>query len=287
MAQCLTWRVLNRAQTSACLEAVDLEALRAVLKRVDAENNGKLLHSSERTAAQIDVLVDLYGHLVLFSKASQLPPFKTSTLFGIVHHVHETSMCDRCTRAESYDLLRQLVVQHSVHRPPYSSMVFNVREVQDIDTYLMSTYYRHYKMYVFCFVPREVATLRTVMVNDVAEVPPAHLPALSTAITEEVWRAKMQENARTREEAEMEDQLSQSEALSSAQNLAKGLGGPGFSAGIREQLESIRDSVLKHSSDRLDVIEEKLAAIEAKVSDGQGGSSTNRSPSKSVAKKKK
>lgn len=286
MAQCLTWRVLNRSQTNACLEAADLEALRGVLKRVDAEGNGQLLHSSEHTAGQLGVLLDLYGHLVLFSKASQLPPFKTSTLVGIVHHVHQTSMCGRYTRAESYDLLRQLVVQHSVHRPPYSTMVFNIREVQDIDTYLMTTYYRHYKMYVFCFVPREVATLRTVMVNDVAEAPPAHLPSLTTALTEEAWRAKMEEAARTREEAEMEKEYSTSEAVSSAQRLAGTLSGPEFNAGIREQLEAIRDSVSKHSSDRLDAIEEKLAAIEAKVNEGQGRSA-NRSLSKSVANKKK
>lgn len=263
-----------------------MEALRGVLKRVDAEGNGQLLHSSEHTAGQLGVLLDLYGHLVLFSKASQLPPFKTSTLVGIVHHVHQTSMCGRYTRAESYDLLRQLVVQHSVHRPPYSTMVFNIREVQDIDTYLMTTYYRHYKMYVFCFVPREVATLRTVMVNDVAEAPPAHLPSLTTALTEEAWRAKMEEAARTREEAEMEKEYSTSEAVSSAQRLAGTLSGPEFNAGIREQLEAIRDSVSKHSSDRLDAIEEKLAAIEAKVNEGQGRSA-NRSLSKSVANKKK
>ncbi|KPI86764.1 hypothetical protein ABL78_4181 [Leptomonas seymouri] len=285
MAQCLTWRVLSRPQTNACLEAVDLEALRVTLKRLDDESHGKLLHFGERTAAQVGVLLDLYGHLILFCKASQLSPFKTSTLFGIVNYVHETSMCGRYTRAESYDLLRQLIVQHSVHRPPYSAMVFNVREVQDIDTYLMSTYYRHYKMYVFCFVPREVATLRTVMMNDISEAPPAHLPALTTAITEEAWKEKMQEAARTREEAEMEGELPASEAVSSAQRLAGTLSGPEFNPGIREQLESIRDSVAKHSSDRLDVIEAKLTAIETKVREGQG-SGPGSSSSKTAKKRK-
>lgn len=287
MAQCLTWRVLNRAQTTACLEAADLDALRVALKHVDEEANGQLLHSKERTAAQLGVLLELYGHLMLFSKASQLAPFKASTLFGIVHHVHENSMCGRYTRAESYDLLRQLIVQHSVHRPPYSTMVFNVREVQDIDTYLMSTYYRHYKMYVYCFVSREVATLRTVMVSDLAEAPPAHLPSLSSAISDEAWKEKMQEAARAREEAGMEGELPTSEAVSSAQRLAGTLDGPEFSVGIREQLEAIRDSVSKHSLDRLDVIEEKLAVIEAKVNEAQGGGGGSRSASKSVPKKKK
>ncbi|KPA79984.1 hypothetical protein ABB37_05024 [Leptomonas pyrrhocoris] len=286
MAQCLTWRVLNRPQTNACLEANNLEELRVTLKRVEDECSGELLHSRERTAAQIGVLLDLYGHVILFSKASQLAPFKVSTLFGIVHHVHETSMCGRYTRAESYDLLRQLIVQHSVHRPPYSTMVFNVREVRDIDTYLMSTYYRHYKMYVFCFVPQEVATLRTVMVNDISEAAPAHLPPLTAAMTEEAWKEKMQEAARTREEAEMEGEVSTSEAVSTAQRLAGTLNGPEFNPGIREQLEAIRDSVSKHSADRLDAIEEKLAVIETKVNERQG-SGASRSASRSASKKKK
>ncbi|KAG5489979.1 hypothetical protein JKF63_00098 [Porcisia hertigi] len=267
MAQCLTWKVLDQQHTRECLEAVDLEELRALIKVIDDSQGGELLRSRERAPAQVNVLLDLYGHVVLFAKSSQFSPFKTSSLFGIVHNVHETSVANRLSRADSYGHLRNLIVQHSVHRPPYSTMVFNVRDVQDIDMYLMSTYYRHYKMYMYCFVPREVATLRTVMLNNVAETPPAQLPPLSAAIREDVWREKMQEKARALEEMEMEEELVASDAVSEAQRRTATLDDPKFKAGIREQLDTIRSAVSKKSTDRLDLIEEKLAVIEAKVNE--------------------
>ncbi|KAG5463934.1 hypothetical protein LSCM1_00107 [Leishmania martiniquensis] len=285
MAHCLTWKVLDQRETEECLEAVDLEALRLVIKRIDSDRSGELLYSRERSVAQINVLLELYGHLVLFAKASMFSPFKASTLFGIVHEVHEASVADRLSRAKSYDLLRELVVRHSVHRPPYSTMVFSVREVQDIDTYMMSTYYRHYKMYVYCFVPREVATLRTVMLNDMAETPPAQLPPLTAALREDDWKEKVQEKVRAIEEAEMEDQLLISDAVSEAQRNAATLDNPKFKEGIREQLAAIRDAVLSKSSDRLGLVEEKLAAIEAKVTEALSGN-RSRQGSKGSSKRK-
>ncbi|AIO02244.1 flagellar C1a complex subunit, putative [Leishmania panamensis] len=286
MTQCLTWQVVDQRQTGECLDAVDLEALRAVMQRIDSDHGGALLHSGERTEAQVSVLLDLYGHLVLFAKASQFSPFKTSTLLGIVHQVHETSVADRLSRLHSYDLLRELVVRHSVHRPPYSTMVFSVREVQDIDTYMMSTYYRHYKMYVYCFVPREVATLRTVMLNDTVEVPPVQLPPLSAAIREDAWKEKMQERVRTLEETEMEEQWIASDALSEEQKRSGTLDSLTLKAGIRAQLEEIRDAVSKKSTDCLDLIEEKLTALEAKVNELQSGGSRGRLSSKGSSKRK-
>ncbi|KAG5464665.1 hypothetical protein LSCM4_00105 [Leishmania orientalis] len=285
MAHCLTWRVLDQRQTGECLDAVDLEALRGVIKRIDSDSAGELLHSRGRSVAQVNVLLDLYGHLILFAKASMLSPFKASTLFGIVHQVHESSVTDRLSRVNSYDLLRELVVRHSVHRPPYSTMVFSVREVHDIDTYMMSTYYRHYKMYMYCFVPREVATLRTLMLNDMTETPPAHLPPLSAAMTEDAWKEKVQEKVRTLEEAEMEEQLAVSDAVSEAQKNAATLDNPIFNAGIREQLEAIRDAVLRKSTNRLELVEEKLAAVEAKVNETLSGGNRSRHSSKGVKKK--
>ncbi|KAG5465404.1 hypothetical protein CUR178_00107 [Leishmania enriettii] len=285
MAHCLTWRVLDQRQTGECLDAVDLEALRGVIKRIDSDRAGELLHSRGRSVAQVNVLLDLYGHLILFAKASMFSPFKASTLFGIVHHVHESSVTDRLSRVNSYDLLRELVVRHSVHRPPYSTMVFSVREVHDIDTYMMSTYYRHYKMYMYCFVPREVATLRSVMLNDMTETPPANLPPLSAAMTEDAWKEKVQEKVRTLEEAEMEEQLAVSDAVSEAQKNAATLDNPAFKAGIREQLEAIRDAVLRKSTNRLELVEEKLAAVEAKVNETLSGGNRSRHSSKGLKKK--
>lgn len=285
MTECVTWKWLDEQQATQCIDAVNISAIRVVLKGVDHDRNFQFLYSDVRVAAQVSVLLDLYGHAILFGKATQLTTFKISTFIGILREVHEYSMSHRLSRVESYDYLRQLIIRHSVHRPPYSAMIFDLREVQEIDTYLMSTYYRHYKMYVYCFVPQEVAKLYTVGVRDVAEAPPTNLPALAAAITEEEWKRKIEEVSRKEEENEMEEELRFSEEVTEDQQRMGTLDNPNFSEGIREQLEVIKEAVAHRSTNRLEQIEEKLTALETKVS--ELAHNRSRPGSRSIQKRKK
>jgi len=140
-----------------------------------------------------------------------------------------------------------------------------VEDVQDMDEYFLSTYYRHYKMYVYAFVPRQTATLRCVNAADWGDAPPHHLPALSTAIPVNEWKRKVEERERDKEEVQMEQQQQASQEYEEHRARQAGLNDPHYSDGIREQLQTIRQAVLTRSLDRFDLAEQRIAALEAKV----------------------
>lgn len=270
MVQTLTWQVLSPEVTHHCLASMDVPQVRAVLRRYNKLSDGALLCTVGRNPGQISILVDLYAHLIMFAKSRDMTPEKTSTLVGIVQKVHETSMAQSLTRVASYDLLRKLVVQHSVPRPPYSAAIFDVGDVQDLDEYMLTTYYRHYKMYAFAFVRVQRANITTFMLGDAAEKPPYNLPALSAALPQSEWKKRTEERERKKEELLMEEAFKESMRMEEKRQREAALNNPQYSDGIREQLEAIRNAVNTKSMDRLDIIEQKLGLIEQKVDEMSG-----------------
>lgn len=265
MVNTLTWQVLNPEMTYHCLAADSVPQVRAVLRRYNKLSNGKLLHTANRNPGQVNILMDLYAHLLVFAKSREMTPEKTSTLVSIVQNMHEKSMANSFSRVSSYDYLRQLVVQHSVHRPPFSAAIFDLSDVHDIEEYLLTTYYRHYKMYAFAFVKIQKANITTFMLGDAAEKPPCNMPSLSSALPRSEWKRKIEERERKKEEALIEQAHNESLGMQEHYQRIAALNNPQYSDGIREQLESIRNSVNTKSMDRLASIEQKLALIERKV----------------------
>jgi hypothetical protein len=56
----------------------------------------------------------------------------------------------------SFLLLKELLLQHSVQRPPYSAGLLSLAEMHRCLEWLLDTYYRHYKLYQFVFTCRHV-----------------------------------------------------------------------------------------------------------------------------------
>ncbi|KAH9582214.1 Flagellar C1a complex subunit C1a-32 [Trypanosoma melophagium] len=267
MAHSLTWRILSPEDTHRCLIAPDVPAIRSVLKMIDESSEGKLIGVSKYNEGQVMILLDMLAHLILFTKSRLMSAEKVSALVGILLTVHTESMLKKYTRVQSYHRMRDLMVQHSVPRPPFSCGVFNVRDVQEIDEYLLRSYYRHYKMYVYAFVPREVANLHCVDVTNVHQIPPATLPSLVTATEEHEWRAKVEEQQREAEAQQMQMAEEDSDAWEQERLRLLLLNDPHFSDGIREQLEVIKKEVSGKALDRLDEIEARLVEIEKKISE--------------------
>jgi hypothetical protein len=45
-------------------------------------------------------------------------------------------------------------MMHSVHRPPYSIKVFDLKEMTALTDYVVNTYFRHYLMYKYAFTKK-------------------------------------------------------------------------------------------------------------------------------------
>uniref|UniRef100_A0A8C2ANA3 Si:ch73-81k8.2 n=1 Tax=Cyprinus carpio TaxID=7962 RepID=A0A8C2ANA3_CYPCA len=100
------------------------------------------------------VLLELYTNLVLFCKDRHFNREQTSVLISIIKNVHqfntETPLnnTDHCLTYCS-----ELLLCHSVRRPPFSIDLFSSEQVTQILSYFINTYMRHYFLYKYIFTP--------------------------------------------------------------------------------------------------------------------------------------
>ena len=57
--------------------------------------------------------------------------------------------------------LRQILSEHSIHRPPFSIYVFAERHIKAIIDFATTTFLRHFSLYEFAFKPRVELVLKT------------------------------------------------------------------------------------------------------------------------------
>lgn len=79
---------------------------------------------------------------------------KLSGLFSIMRETHRRSTEEKLTLERSFGVFKELVLQHSVQRPPHSVGLFNVGEMKQVLEWAVDSYYRHYKLYMHAFNDR-------------------------------------------------------------------------------------------------------------------------------------
>eukprot|EP00064_Thunnus_orientalis_P001341 superscaffoldBa00000091_g1344 len=113
------------------------------------------------------VQLELYVQTVLFCKECSFKKEQTSALLSIIKSIHEAnigklSLCYHCSGAETplnnieqcFEYCKELLLCHSVRRPPFSINLFSSEEVNCIFKYIQNSYMRHYKLYKYIFTPQ-------------------------------------------------------------------------------------------------------------------------------------
>ncbi|XP_039274270.2 cilia- and flagella-associated protein 119-like [Styela clava] len=102
-----------------------------------------------------EILLDLFLHTLRFAKTHKYKKDQTSALFSIVKQTHEV-----CTSTpfgnmqECFQFFREMMLLHSVHRPPWSVELFNAQQLEEITAHVINTFFRHYKLYKYAFTPK-------------------------------------------------------------------------------------------------------------------------------------
>uniref|UniRef100_A0A3B4GJE0 Si:ch73-81k8.2 n=1 Tax=Pundamilia nyererei TaxID=303518 RepID=A0A3B4GJE0_9CICH len=98
------------------------------------------------------VLLELYVQTVLFCREHSFNKEQTSTLLSIIKSIHEANVETPLNNSEQcFKYCRELLLCHSVRRPPFSISLFNADEVNRVLTYILSNYMKHYKLYKYIF----------------------------------------------------------------------------------------------------------------------------------------
>ena len=62
---------------------------------------------------------------------------------------------------KSYENFKELILRHSVHRPPHSLSCFHLEEVKKIDLYAQDTFFKHFEMYKMTLTVKDELSLGT------------------------------------------------------------------------------------------------------------------------------
>ena len=104
---------------------------------------------------QVKILLDLYTHVLLLGKKNNYSPAQLSTLLSIMKRLHAECVSTSYENQDKlFTLFQHMMVKHSVNRPPFSLCIFSPFQVQSITDYVLSTYFKHFKLYKYAFTKR-------------------------------------------------------------------------------------------------------------------------------------
>ncbi|XP_051959023.1 coiled-coil domain-containing protein 189 isoform X1 [Xyrauchen texanus] len=100
------------------------------------------------------VLLELYTNLVLFCREQNFNREQTSVLISIIKNVHQFNTETPLNNMNHcFTHCSELLLCHSVRRPPFSLDLFSSEQVQQILLNFINTYMRHYFLYKCIFTP--------------------------------------------------------------------------------------------------------------------------------------
>ena len=155
-ARICTWADLSLTDVErllgACSETETLQQGLAEILGLDVS------HSSNKQAL---IELDMYTYAILFAKKKDLTHEQVSAFFTILKSVH--LMCISTpfdNLQETFQYFKELLLRHSLNRPPYSTSLFTIVQVRDITEYVLNTYFKHFKLYKYAFTKRVQMNLK-------------------------------------------------------------------------------------------------------------------------------
>jgi hypothetical protein len=138
------------------------------LEGIVAEPTKELARARLAAAMDIDqddglpteILADMHFYNFLFCQGANFSTAKTSCFLSIMKQVFRNMIAERLTSDEAFDLTKKLLLTHSVARPPYSVAVFSANDLKVIMDYVLNTFFRHFNLYQYVYVPHRQLKLR-------------------------------------------------------------------------------------------------------------------------------
>lgn len=187
----LTWADLSETQANRILNAGDRHTRRnyfvTFLKLHSAypdAKQGNVNNGNERRRA---IFADLCELIYQMCADNTFAAEQFSTLLSILRTIHLVA-CELPgsppSASAGFALFQELLLKHSVARPPFSIAVFSYAQIKAATDFAVATYFRHYQMYQYVFGTRHHLKL-DVSYSYAPHIDPVMFCELSQAINPE------------------------------------------------------------------------------------------------------
>ena len=156
---------------------------------------------------RVNIVLDLYYYTLQFGIEQAFTFDKLSALFSIMKATFLESMAQFLPAKAAFNYFRDLLLQHSVQRPPYSVGLFALQDVTAITEFASRSFFRHYMLYKYCFTKKTEMTFSsiytytlTATADPLAVDPPVGPPGLPDGFLQPLSEAEDEPTKLKREE---------------------------------------------------------------------------------------
>lgn len=134
------------------LSRQELDDLRPLSAALQKKRLRKIMRVDRLTGFEADIILDFHFQNLRWATQHGMEPDQISTFVSIMKKVLDEVWYDRMEMTDSFESFKVYLLMHSVHRPPYSTGIFNSGEVAKITDYVLNTFFRHFKLYQYVHV---------------------------------------------------------------------------------------------------------------------------------------
>ncbi|KAL2916798.1 AAA ATPase afg3 [Polyrhizophydium stewartii] len=124
----------------------DYQSLRTPQESQRNYRRALLTNSFLRNALKLEpsetssILLDMFYYALCFAREHDMSPEQTSAFFSILKQTHQEVIASPLINLEKdHAFFKNLLLQHSVHRPPFSESVFTFKEMKLVNEYITNT----------------------------------------------------------------------------------------------------------------------------------------------------
>lgn len=256
--QGLMWRDLSIQQVEAYLKLTDAQERLAFLRK--NATAGLPFEKAER----VDIVLDLYYYTLQFGIERAFTADKLSVLFSIMKATFLESMKEFLPAKASFNYFRDLLLQHSVQRPPFSVGLFALQDVTAITEFASRSFFRHYLLYKYCFTKKTEMAFSTIYTYTLApteDVPEGFMQPLSAG-EDEPTKLQREEDERLAalQPPEVEVTKEDLEAAKVPADVQEEV-----LAKVNEQIAQMKEKMEKQMEEQQKAMEERIAALQSQV----------------------
>ena len=108
-----------------------------------------------------EVIINYFEGHYDFARKSKLSEVKMGCFLEIMLYLLKQLLATRHSEEQSLAMFKELLVRHSVQRPPHSLAIFNTDDVKAINEHVQDTLYRFYNMYLYALTKDQLIILST------------------------------------------------------------------------------------------------------------------------------
>ena len=166
----LNWQ-LSKADAAALHQAKNDKERTILLEKWVSRNSGLVSVAEVDDEAHWSVLLNYFeGHFDVARKA-KFTELKMSCFLEIMLYLIKELLTSRPTEEKCFALFKELLLRHSVQRPPHSLAIFNLDDLNVINEHVTDTFFRFYNMYLYSLTKEQLIILRTEKQSDLEEPP--------------------------------------------------------------------------------------------------------------------